>query len=206
MSFRFQHDTRGVSSVVGYITNLALLVLIVSSVALVGTGQFETARHQQASAEFEGMGQQVALQFQIIDQLDRAGADPSSSITRTASYPESIVGVEYRVGVEERPPDGDVYNRYYLVIDGQEDVDVRVPFESVTLIETGKYVDGGEFLVTRPQSTQQNIDSGLCKPYNSNGNDYNTSDSNSIESIDEAQGNDYEPDKCKITLKETGEQ
>lgn len=170
----FTADDRGVSSVIGYITNLAVLVLVVSAISLVGTTQFETVREDNAEKDFQGLTEQVALEVQVIDQINQAGANPTTGIARAVEFPAAVSGFTYSIGFESVSNTGN-YEQYEVVVKFQDGVEVRSPVESRTPLVVGSYIDGGAFDVVRPQPSDPD-----CEKYTG------------------ADG----AEKCKITLQE----
>lgn len=187
------HDDRAVSEVVSYMLSLSILLMVVTSIGLTGTQHMDRITDQHATNQLEGVGQQVAYEYQFIDQAVRDNSNPASAIARSVNLPRTAAGQQYSISVEELSQ-GELYYRYRITLSSGEGARATVPIETRIQI-TEKTIQSGSIEILRPQPSDANINSGFCEPLDTNSK-------NGIQSFEDSRGNNYEPDTCKITMQE----
>lgn len=214
----FFSDNRGASEVVSYMLSLAILVIIVSSIALAGTQHMDRITNQQASNQMEGLNQQIAYEYQFLDQTVRSDANPRSAISRSLGLSKSVSGQQYQIDVEY-VSSSDKYHRYTITLSSGQGAESTVPIETrVPIQETS--IQGGNIEIVRPQPTDENYNSGFCEAV-PEGRNSSTGDSDSavagsitgtngepgFQSISDADDDaDIDaPDTCKLTMQEAQE-
>lgn len=196
MSFtKFRHDDQAASEVVSYILSLSILLVVVTTIGVAGTQHMDQITDQQASNQLSGVGQQIAYDYQFVDQSVRADSNPSSSISQRLDLPERVVGQQYSITIDEAAGGGggELYTRYNIILSSNQGADATVRVDTRTPLKETT-VRGGEINIVRPQPTQQNVDSGHCEPTEGTVEDFTT--------FEDARGESFDPDTCKITIEE----
>ncbi|MFC6865045.1 hypothetical protein ACFQGE_16470 [Halomicroarcula sp. GCM10025817] len=142
---------RAVSPAIGFVTTLAITLLLVISL-FTSTGSLVTAeRDQTAQTELEVLGNSLADQLAGADTLVRA-TDAPTTVRVTDRLPERVAGEQYRIAIEQVGTTGDAY-RYRLVVTSPS-VGVSAAVDLTTgtpIAETT--VDGGPVTVTYDRAT-----------------------------------------------------
>lgn len=192
---RLFHEKRAVSETVSYMLSLSILLIVVSAIGFAGTQHMDEISDQQGSNELNAIGQQVAYEYQFIDQAVQDDSAASSSISRNVNLKERAAGQQYNIRVEHLSSlDGDIYYRYELTLTSGQGAKWTVPIETKTEIRETT-IQGGNIIVIRPQPSQANVNTGFCELLDTNGE-------GGLQSFDEAKDKDYPPDTCKLTMKE----
>jgi len=154
-------DDRGVSSVLGYLLNFAIVGILVVSLTTVAVGFFGTTTDAVVEDDLEAVGNNIAGTIQATDRLTRQ-SDSSSEIGQTARVASEVRGEDYVVEVINSsvavtgPPPGseieydDECSRACIVMASTDgDALASVNFVSRTNILSSRF-SGGDVYLYRP--------------------------------------------------------
>ncbi|WP_232688389.1 DUF7266 family protein [Halobacterium zhouii] len=119
-------DSRAVSTTVGYVLNLGVATILVTTLLLSAGTLVENQRQAAARTELSVVGERVASDLATADQLARAS--DGGTVRLVVRVPERVVGSTYEIRVNQT---GD--ERVVLVA-SDPDVRVTVPFDSETTV------------------------------------------------------------------------
>lgn len=157
-------NSRAVSSVVGYILNLAILIAVLTSIAALGVTFFDSTTSPAVENELETVGNDLAGSIQEVDRLVRQSGS-TKKIGQTALLSDQIRSEDYIVevinqsyAVSGAPPGSQVTHadrcdRSCLVLES-------VDSDSLTIINYVTRVDvqsarlpGGDVYIFRPSDS-----------------------------------------------------
>lgn len=142
---------RGVSPAIGFVTTLAITLLLVISLFTTTGSLVAAERDSTVQSEFEVLGNTLADQLSRADTLVRATDNPTT-VRVTDRLPERVAGEQYRIAIEQVGTTGDAY-RYRLVVTSPSvAVSAVVDLTSGTPIAETT-VDGGPVTVRYDQAT-----------------------------------------------------
>ncbi|MFC7019043.1 MULTISPECIES: DUF7266 family protein [Haloarcula] len=142
---------RGVSPAVGFVTTLAITLLLVVSL-FTSTGTLVASeRDQTVQAELSVLGNEFANQLSSTDTLVRANGSPTT-VRVTDRLPERVGGEQYRIAIEQTGTSGDAYRYRLIVTSASVDVSAVVDLKTGTPVEETT-VDGGEVTVSYDEAT-----------------------------------------------------
>ncbi|MFC7045641.1 hypothetical protein ACFQH6_09700 [Halobacteriaceae archaeon GCM10025711] len=133
-------DDRAVSSTVGFVLNLAIATLLVSSLLIAAGNVVDDRRESAARGELRIVGQRLAANLMTADRLAGAGGE---TVRVDADLPDRIAGGSYIVTVNGSAP-----RQHIELVSPDTDVRVVVYFESSTTVEDAT-LDGGDVQVVR---------------------------------------------------------
>lgn len=135
---------RGVSTAVGYVLNLAVAVILFSSLIVAGGGLVEDQRERVVRGELQVVGQRLASDLLAADRLAQT-ADGDGRVR--SDLPRGVAGLDYRIRVASS---GGSVTLVLTTSDPRVRVSVRV--ENDTAVVTGT-VGSGPLLVESENGT-----------------------------------------------------
>lgn len=133
-------DERAVSTTLGYILNLTVATLLITSLLVASGGFVDDQRRQTIRSELRVIGQQLAADLVAADEL-AATADTGDTIRIERQLPQEVAGRTYTVSVV--PNGGDSYLQ--LSATGS-DVTVEVELALETSVAESS-VSGGQIVI-----------------------------------------------------------
>lgn len=142
---------RGVSPAVGFVTTLAITLLLVTSL-FTSTGSLVSAeRDSTVQSELDVLGNRFADQLTAADALVRA-TDAPTTVRVTDRLPERVAGEQYRIAIEQTGTSGDAYQYRLVVTSASVEVSAVVDLKTGTQLEETS-VAGGEFVISYDAAT-----------------------------------------------------
>lgn len=157
-------DSRGVSSVLGYILNFAIVLVLLTSIAALGVGFYDSTTGSAVEGELAAVGNTLAGGIQGVDRLARESTS-DGEVGKTVRVASQISGDDYAIeiinqsyatsGVPAGSPlsHADKCDRSCLVVESL-DSDALVVINYVTLIDVeSTRLPGGNVYVARPDGS-----------------------------------------------------
>lgn len=130
--------SRGVSTTVGYVLNLGVATILVTTLLLSAGTLVEDQRQSAARTELRVVGERVSADLGAADRLARASDD--GRVRLTVRVPTRVVGTTYEIRLNESG------NQRVVLTAENPDVQVSVPFESRTNVPAANH-SGGDFVL-----------------------------------------------------------
>jgi hypothetical protein len=127
---------RGVSTTVGYVLNLGVATILVTTLLLSAGSLVEDQRENAARTELRVVSERIVGDLAAADRLARASDD--GNVRLTVSVPTRVVGSVYEIRVNESG------NERVVLVSENPDIVVSVPFESETHVPPANH-SGGDF-------------------------------------------------------------
>jgi len=96
-------DSRGLSTAVGYVLNVAVITLLLSVLLFAGGGLVEDQRERVADAELSVVGERLASD---LTSADRLVGPETTDVTVRSQLPRGVAGDSYRITVRDGYPNG----------------------------------------------------------------------------------------------------
>jgi len=157
-------DSRGVSSVLGYILNFAIIIVLLTSLAALGVGFYDSTTGSAVEPELAAVGNNLAGEVQGVDRLARQSSS-DGEVGNTVRIASQISGADYVIEIINQSyatsgaPSGspishaDKCDRSCFVVESL-DSDALVVINYVTLIDVeSTRLPGGTVYVSRPDNS-----------------------------------------------------
>lgn len=92
---------RGVSTVAGYVTTLAVMTMLTTSLLIAGGDFVQDQREVTVREELKVIGQGLSGDITAAERLGTAGDDGTGAVTVRRSFPTEAAGTDYRVTVTD---------------------------------------------------------------------------------------------------------
>ncbi|WP_232701541.1 DUF7266 family protein [Halobacterium wangiae] len=126
--------SRGVSTALGYVLNLGVAAILVTTLMLSAGTLVDDQRRAAVETELEVVGERVAADLSATDRLARAS--DGGSVRYVVDVPERVAGTTYDVRVNESG------NDHVVLVSERPSVRVSVPYDSETHVPAATYSDG----------------------------------------------------------------
>ena len=136
---RGRNASRGVSTTVGYVLNLGVATILVTTLLLSAGTLVEDQRERAARTELRVIGERVVADLAAADRLARAS--DGGDVRYVVRVPNRIVGSGYEIRVNESG------NEQVVLVSEDMDIRVNVPFESDVPV-SGATHSGGDVALT----------------------------------------------------------
>ena len=130
--------SRGVSTTVGYVLNLGVATILVTTLLLSAGTLVEDQRERAARTELRVVGERVSANLAAADRLARAS--DGGSVRFAVRVPPRVVGSPYEIRLNQSG------NERVVLVAENPDVRVSVPFESQTTVPAANHT-GGDFVL-----------------------------------------------------------
>lgn len=139
MSTIMLRDSRGVSTVLGYVLTVGISSLLIIGL-LVATGGFvDTQRQETIRDEMEVIGQQLAGDLSAADRMATVGG---KNVTIRREIPSEVTGVTYQVDIQSSGTTTDI-----TLSTNNPDVQVSLTVRTRTTVDSST-VTGGPLVIT----------------------------------------------------------
>lgn len=148
-----RHDNRGLSTTVGYVLGLAIMLVLSTGLFVAGGDFVNDQRDEAIRSELQVVGQQVANDLSRLDRTVEAsapfGVGPAATIAVTERVPQKVAGYSYDIEIRDPAAPG---VPHLLLSTRNPDIDVRV---NVTVNNNlnPSVIDGGEYTIEFDQSS-----------------------------------------------------
>ncbi|MFB6071762.1 MAG: hypothetical protein ABEJ88_02220 [Halobacterium sp.] len=136
--------SRGVSTTLGYVLNLGVAAILVTTLMLSAGTLVESQRDRATRTQLSVVGERVASDLESADYLARASDD--GAVRYVVRIPARAVDSAYEVRVNQSGTD------HVVLTASGPDVSVTVPFQTELPVEADT-VDGGPFVVVYDPAT-----------------------------------------------------
>lgn len=148
-----RHDDRGLSTTVGYVLGLAIMLLLSTGLFITGGDFVNDQRDEAIRSELQVVGQQVANDLSRLDRtVDGSapfGGGPAATIAVTERVPQKVAGYSYDIEIQDPAAPG---VPHLLLSTQNPDIEVRVNVTANNDLSPS-VIDGGEYTIEFDQST-----------------------------------------------------
>lgn len=141
---RWRRDDRGVSTTLGYVLNLGVAAILVTTLLLAAGTLVDDQRDRAVDTELRVVSERVAADLAAADRLARAS--DGGTVRYVVEAPSRVVGTTYEVRVNESGND-----RVVLASD-RSGITVSVPFHAETTVNATTN-RGGDLVVVYDSDT-----------------------------------------------------
>jgi hypothetical protein len=136
--------SRGVSTTLGYVLNLGVAAILVTTLMLSAGTLVDEQRERAVETELEVVGERVAADVSAADRLARAG--DGGSVRYVVEIPDRVVGTTYEVQLNQSG------NDTIVLVSDRPRVRVSVPYDSETPVTAANH-SGGQFAIVYESGT-----------------------------------------------------
>jgi hypothetical protein len=136
--------SRGVSTTLGYVLNLGVAAILVTTLMVAAGSLVETQRDRALDTELNVIGDRIASDLAAVDRLARASDD--GYVRYEVEVPRRVVGITYDVRINQSG------NGTVVLTADRSDVTVSVDFDSQTTVEPATR-QGGPFTLVYENGT-----------------------------------------------------
>lgn len=138
-------DSRGVSTVVGYILAISITTALVAALSLSVGGVVDTQKEAVMETQLQIVGEQTATVITEVDRTVTHNDGDVGTIRRELEVPRRVAGEEYSMTVSES---GEHYQITVRAVGSQQIVVASAAFDTQTDIDVdGSTVRGGTVIV-----------------------------------------------------------
>jgi hypothetical protein len=136
--------SRGVSTTLGYVLNLGVAAILVTTLMVAAGSLVDTQRERAVDTELNVIGDRIASDLAAVDRLARASDD--GYVRYEVEVPRRVVGATYDVSINESG------NNTLVLAADRSDVTVSVDFDSQVQVESATR-QGGPFTLVYENGT-----------------------------------------------------
>ena len=126
--------SRGVSTTLGYVLNLGVAAILVTTLMLSAGTLVEDQREQAIRTELEVVGERVAADLSAADRLARAS--DGGSVRYVVEVPARVAGTTYDVRINQSGAET------IVLVSDRPRVEVTVPYDTETPVTNGTQSNG----------------------------------------------------------------
>lgn len=146
-------NSRGVSTVVGYILAISITTALVAALSLSVGGVIDTQKEAVMETQLQIIGEQSATTITEVDRTVTHNDGNVGTIRREIDLPSRVAGEQYNMTVSES---GDHYQITVRAVGSEQIVVAATSFDTTTDIDVGgSTVQGGTVVVEYDESSDQ---------------------------------------------------